>query len=83
MLSTRFEAAIPASKMPQIYSLDRKVAGISIAKIDKIISISSKLDYSVRLLACIPKPNFSNLGEDMGCFYRDFLCSLHFPTGKF
>jgi hypothetical protein len=33
MLSTGFEAAIPASKLPQIYALDRKVAGVSNAKL--------------------------------------------------
>jgi hypothetical protein len=41
MLSTEFETAIPASKKPQIYALDRKVAGISNAKFDKMISILS------------------------------------------
>jgi hypothetical protein len=35
MLSTGFEAAIPANKLPLIYALDRKVAGISNAKIDQ------------------------------------------------
>jgi len=41
MLSMGFENAIPGNKMPQIYVLDRKVAGISNAKIEKIISILS------------------------------------------
>jgi len=43
----------------------------------------SKLVFSVTLLTCIPKPTRSDLGKDMGCFYRGFLGCLHFPTGKF
>jgi len=46
MLSTEFEA----------------VVGISKAKIDKLISILSKLVYSIKLLTCIPKPTCSNFG---------------------
>ena len=76
IFSRGFEAAILASQMPQTYALDRKVTGISNAKIDKLIL--SKLVYSVTLLTCIPKPTRSDLGEDMGCFYRGFLCCLHF-----
>jgi hypothetical protein len=26
---------------------------------------------------------FSNLSENVGCFYRGFLCCVQFPTGKF
>jgi hypothetical protein len=69
--------------LPLIYALDRKVAGISNAKIDQWISILSKLVYSLTILTCIPKPTCSNLGEDVGCFYQGFLCCLQFPTDKF
>jgi hypothetical protein len=63
-----FEPAIPASKMSQIYTLDRNAAGTNNVKIDKLIAILSKMVYSLTLLTCILKPTSSNLGEDTGCF---------------
>jgi hypothetical protein len=83
MVSTGFETAISASKRLQIYALDHMIAGISNAKIDKLITILSKLVYSVTFLICIPKPTSSNFGDDTGCCCLGFLCCLQFPTGKF